>query len=80
MATVMPVSEEKASAEVKPIYSNMKEKFGKMPNFFGMMAHKPAVLKAFLPLYGAITGEGALEQKYKEFAYLKTSLINGCEY
>lgn len=80
MATVAPVTEEKAAADLKPIYGSMRERFGKMPNFFGMLAHKPEVLKTFLPFYQAITGPGALEHKYKELAYLKTSTINGCEY
>jgi len=80
MAVVKPLAEDKAPAELKPIYETMKQKFGRMPNFFGVLAHKPDVLKNFLPLYGAITGPGTLDQKYKEFAYLKTSIINGCEY
>jgi alkylhydroperoxidase/carboxymuconolactone decarboxylase family protein YurZ len=80
MAVVKPVSDEKAPNELKPIYDNMKQKFGRMPNFFGMLAHKPEVLKNFLPFYAAITGPGALDQRYKELAYLKTSIINGCEY
>ena len=80
MPVVKPLPEEKAPADLKPIYASMKQNIGHMPNFFGMLAHKPEVLKNFLPMYGAITGPGALDQKYKEFAYLKTSLINGCEY
>jgi alkylhydroperoxidase family enzyme len=80
MPIVSPLAEEKASADVKPIYETMNKKFGRMPNFFGMLAHKPDVLKNFLPLYGAITGPGALEQRYKELAYVKTSVTNGCEY
>ena len=80
MAVVKPLAEDKAPAELKPIYESMKQRFGRMPNFFGLMAHKPEVLKNFLPLYGAITCPGRLDQKYKEFAYLKTSIINGCEY
>ena len=80
MAVVKPVAEDKAATELKPIYDGMKQKFGRMPNFFGVMAHKPEVLKNFLPLYAAITGPGAVDQRYKEFAYLKTSLVNACEY
>ena len=80
MAVVKPVAEDKAAAELKPIYDGMKQKFGRMPNFFGVMAHKPEVLKNFLPFYAAITGPGAVDQRCKEFAYLKASLINGCEY
>lgn len=79
-ATVQPLTEDQASKDLKPIYEGMKSKFGRMPNFFGMMAHSPEVLKNFLPLYQAITGEGALEARYKEFAYLKTSMVNACEY
>ena len=80
MSAVKALPEEKAPADLKPIYEAMKAKFGKMPVFFGTMAHKAEVLKSFLPFYGAITGPGAVEQKLKEFAYLKTSIVNGCEY
>ena len=77
---VLPLAEEEAADDLKPIYASMKKKFGKMPNFFGVMAHKPEVLKNFLPFYSSITGPGTLDQRYKELAYLKTSLVNGCEY
>jgi hypothetical protein len=80
MAVVKPLAEEKASDDLKPIFEGMKKNFGRMPVFFGMMANKPEVLKNFLPFYGAITGPGALDQRYKELAYLKTSIINGCLY
>jgi hypothetical protein len=80
MATIAPLAEERAAADVRPIYENLKQNHGKVPNFFAMMAHKPEVLKTFLPLDQAIMGRGAVEQKYKELAYLKTSSVNGCEY
>lgn len=80
MAAVNPLPREKAAENAKPIYESMTGQFGKMPNFFALMAHRPAVLKNFLPFYGAVTGEGTVEPKLKEFAYLKTSLLNGCAY
>jgi alkylhydroperoxidase family enzyme len=80
MAPVDPLPKEKAAPDVHPVYDGMTQKFGKMPNFFGMMAHRPNVLKNFLPFYTAVLGEGTVEARYKELAYLKTSLINGCEY
>jgi len=80
MAAVNPIPKEKAAAEVKDIYDALTGKFGRMPNIFAAMAHRPAVLKHFLPLYGAIINEGTVEPKYKELAYLKTSMLNGCEY
>ena len=80
MATVPPLPRDKAAEQLKPIYDSMTGKFGKMPNFFGLMAHRPEVLKNFLPFYAAVTGEGSVESKLKELAYLKTSLVNGCNY
>src|SRR5271154_442938 len=44
------------------------------------MAHRPEVLARFLPLYKAVINEGTIEAKYKELAYLRTSMVNGCEY
>jgi uncharacterized peroxidase-related enzyme len=80
MATIAPVAEDRAASEVKPIYENLKKNIGKVPNFFAMLAHKPEILKTFLPFYQAVTGPGAVEHKYKELAYLKTSTVNACEY
>jgi alkylhydroperoxidase family enzyme len=51
-----------------------------MPNIFGLMAHRPDVLAKFLPFYSAVMEGGTVEARYKELAYLKTALINGCEY
>jgi len=44
------------------------------------MARSPEALLHFMPLYGAVINKGSVEAKYKELAYLKTALINGCEY
>ncbi len=80
MATVNAIPREKVSDEVKAVYDNLTKMFGRVPNIFGVMAHRPAALKAFLPFYGAVMNEGTVEPRYKELAYLKTSLLNGCEY
>jgi hypothetical protein len=80
MAVVNPLPKEKAAAEVHETYEGITKQFGKIPNIFATMAHRPNVLKNFLPFYGAIINEGTVEARYKELAYLKTSLLNGCEY
>ena len=80
MAVVDPIPRDKASDDVKAVYDNLSKTFGRVPNIFGVMAHRPGALKAFLPLYGAVMNEGTVEPKHKELAYLKTSLLNGCEY
>ena len=80
MAAVNPVPKEKAASELNEIYDNLTQKVGHMPNIFGAMAHRPEVLKAFLPLYSAVVNRGTIESRYKELAYLKTSTLNTCEY
>ena len=80
MATVNAIPKEKAPDDVKAVYDNLSKMFGSVPNIFGVMARRPGALKTFLPLYGAVMNEGTVEAKYKELAYLKTSLVNGCEY
>lgn len=80
MSAVNPLPKDKAPSEVHGIYDALSKKFGKMPNIFGLMAHRPDVLGKFLPLYAAVIEGGTVEPRYKEWAYLKTALINGCEY
>jgi len=80
VSVVTPLPKEKAASEVQGIYDALSKKFGKMPNIFGLMAHRPDVLGKFLPFYSAVIEGGSVEPRYKELAYLKTSLTNGCEY
>jgi uncharacterized peroxidase-related enzyme len=77
---IAPISKENAAPEVQPILEKMIQGFGKVPAFFGTMARVPEAFANFVPLYGAIIDHGTVERKYKELAYLKTSLLNGCEY
>ncbi len=80
MAVVNPLPKEKAAPELHETYEGMQKKFGKMPNFFAAMAHRPGVLQKFLPLYAEIITQGTVEARYKELAYLKAAMTNGCEY
>src|SRR5258708_36353347 len=79
MSVVTPLAKDKAASELHGIYDTVAKKFGKMPNIFGLMAHRPDVLGKFLPFYSAVMEGGTVEPLYKELAYLKTALINGCE-
>jgi hypothetical protein len=69
-----------AAADVQAVYDNLRQAFGRMPNIFAVMAHRPWVLNTFLPLYTAIINEGMVTPKYKELAWMKTSQVNGCAY
>jgi 8-oxo-dGTP diphosphatase len=53
---------------------------GGVSNFFRTMANRPEVLKAFVPLYGAIMGRGSVDRRVKELAYLACSYANKCAY
>jgi alkylhydroperoxidase family enzyme len=80
MSVIAPVPKEKAAPEIRPTYDALSKNFGNVPAIFGLMAHRPDVLAKFIPLYSAIIEGGTVDPRYKELAYLKTSLINGCEY
>lgn len=80
MSSVTPLPKEKVATELHGIYDALSKKFSKVPNIFALMAHRPDVLATFLPLYSAVMEGGTVEPRYKELAYLKTALINGCEY
>ena len=80
MAVIDPIPREKAPAELQETYDALTKGAGRVPDFYGVMAHHPAVLKNFVPLYAAVMKEGTVEARYKELAYLKTSHLNGCEY
>jgi uncharacterized peroxidase-related enzyme len=77
---ISPISKESAAPEVQPVLDKLTQGFGKVPAFFGTMARVPEAFAAFLPFYTAVIEHGTVERKYKELAYLKASLINGCEY
>jgi alkylhydroperoxidase family enzyme len=53
---------------------------GRVSNLLRMLAHKPDVLRAYNQLSGAVWPDGALSVRTKELAYLRASILNGCEY
>lgn len=77
---IQPVEKEQASEDVRAIYDEFEQRMGRVPNFFRMLAHKPEILRTFNHFYSAIWSEGALPAKLKELAYLRTSILNGCDY
>jgi uncharacterized peroxidase-related enzyme len=77
---ISPIAREAAAPEVQPHLDKLTHVFGKVPAFFGIMARVPEAFANFLPFYASVIDHGTVERKYKELAYLKASLINGCEY
>jgi uncharacterized peroxidase-related enzyme len=76
MARISLVEAENATPEVKDIYEKVLR--GKPGNVQKALAHRPDILKNFLPFYGSV-GK-SLERKLYEMIYLRVSFINGCHY
>ena len=80
MGIPKPLTKDQAPAESHKIYDKMQEDIGRMPNIFGVLARFPAALKTLILFYDTVLSKGKIEAKYKELAYLKTSMINECQY
>lgn len=60
--------------------ADLERKSNRANHFFRTMAHRPDVLKNFVPLYGAIMGPGSVDRRTKELVYLTVSYANECPY
>ncbi len=80
MGIPKPLTKEQAPAELHKIYDQLQKDIGRIPNIFGVVARFPAALKTLIQFYDAVMSQGNIDAKRKELAYLKTSIINECEY
>ena len=76
MARISLVEPDCASPEVKEIYEKALK--GKPGNVQKAMAHRPEVLKNFLPFYASVGR--SLDRKLYEEIYIRVSWLNGCNY
>jgi len=76
MARISLIESENATPEVKEIYE--KALRGKPGNAQKVLAHRPDMLKNFLPFYASVGR--SLDRKLYELIYLRVSFINGCHY
>jgi uncharacterized peroxidase-related enzyme len=76
MARIDLVDTENAPDEVKEIYE--KALRGKPGNAQKALAHRPEMLRNFLPFYASVGR--SLDRKLYELIYIRVSLINGCHY
>lgn len=77
---IEPIDNTQASEPVRAVYDGLEKRTGRVSTFVKMLAHKPDVLRTFLEFYPQIVGPGKLSPKFKELAYLRTSIYNGCAY
>jgi uncharacterized peroxidase-related enzyme len=76
MARISLVTADNATPEVQEIFE--KTLRGKPGNAQKALAHRPEMLKNFLPFYASVGR--SLDRKLYELIYLSVSLINGCHY
>lgn len=76
MARISLVEPQTASPEVAEIYE--KALRGKPGNAQKALAHRPEMLRNFLPFYASVGR--SLDRKLYELIYIRISLINGCHY
>jgi uncharacterized peroxidase-related enzyme len=76
MARLSYVETDKASPEVREIYE--KTLRGNPGSVQKLVAHRPEVLKTFLPFYASVGR--ALDRRLYETVYIRVSMINGCHY
>ena len=76
MAAVSYVEPQNAGPELKEIYEQKLK--GRPGNFQKAMAHRPAMLKAFLDFYASVGR--SLDRRLYELVYIRVATINGCAY
>jgi alkylhydroperoxidase family enzyme len=76
MARLSYVEMEQASPEVREIYEKVLK--GKPGSIHKILAHRPEVLKTFLPFYASVGR--VLDRRLYEMVYIRVSMINGCHY
>ena len=79
MARVPYVEPGGAPEEVARVFASVRQRAGRVLNFFKALAHFPAALAAAESLLGALHTT-TLDPRLRELAYLKTSQVNGCAY
>jgi alkylhydroperoxidase family enzyme len=77
---IRPLEGDQVPEPARAVYEDLERRFGRVGNFFKMLAHKPEVLRTFDAFYSSIWAPGALPPKLKELAYLRVSILNGCVY
>ncbi|MGC2111263.1 MAG: carboxymuconolactone decarboxylase family protein [Candidatus Korobacteraceae bacterium] len=76
MARLSYVEMDQASPEVREVYE--KTLRGNPGSVQKLIAHRPEVLKNFLPFYASVGR--SLERRLYEMVYIRVSMINSCHY
>lgn len=58
----------------------LHDRFGKILNIQGAMAHAPVVLKTYLALKDILHNEGSFDARTEQAIALAVAVVNGCDY
>lgn len=78
MSHVTPLEIAQAPEESQSLLKAIEDKYGKVLNIFGTMAHQPGVLKGVAAINDGLQND--LPATLRELAYFKASQLNGCDY
>ncbi|MHA1598644.1 MAG: carboxymuconolactone decarboxylase family protein [Alphaproteobacteria bacterium] len=68
-----------APTDSHPEMSGVEEKFGFMPNIYGVFAESPAIIKAYVSMTNLL-GNGSFSPPEQQLMLLTVSAVNGCGY
>ncbi len=71
---------ETAPASVQPLLESVSRKYGFVPNTYGVLAHSPLAVHAYLTLTDLIGTHSGLTPQEQQVVMLSVSAENGCEY
>jgi uncharacterized peroxidase-related enzyme len=80
MSFVTKVSEEKAGPELKPLFQQIRELYGFLPNYFQALGPLPHVIEKERALASVLLRDGVLRAALKEQIVLVVSGINSSSY
>ena len=81
MPRIHPIEPANADSRVESVYEGARTLTGSVSNLTKTLAHSPYVLRQLLPFLVVLQRAGGgtvLDNRYKELAILKTSMINDC--
>lgn len=82
MAVLPPLPDDAALPEAQAVFADIRAARGTdfINNFWRVLAHDPALLRATWDRLSVVMGPGALDPVVKEMVYLAVSTANGCGY
>lgn len=82
MAVLRPLGDDEVSAEALAIFAEIRaaRQTDYINNFWRVLAHDPALLRATWDRLAVVMGPGTLDPMVKEMIYLAVSAANGCSY